>query len=180
MAAPSPHMRRRVLEALVGGCVVLAAWIVVLALQLPKVYDAEHWDLAWVGFDVGLLIGLAATAWAAWRRRAIIVLFATSTATLLVADAWFDVTTARSRDVTLSAVQAAFVEIPAAIFLMYIVVRVLSFTRGSVWSDRIGDRPRSLWEVEFQHPSDRRYDTTPPVDSMQRESPADPSDGPRF
>ena len=100
MAAPSPHMRRRVLEALVGGCVVLAAWIVVLALQLPKVYDAEHWDLAWVGFDVGLLIGLAATAWAAWRRRAIIVLFATSTATLLVADAWFDVTTARSRDVT--------------------------------------------------------------------------------
>jgi hypothetical protein len=171
-------MRRRVLEALVAGCVALAVWIVVLGLRLPRVYHAEHWDLAWVGLDVALLVGLAATAWAAWRRRAIIVLFATATATLLLADAWFDVTTAGTHDFTLSAIQAAFVEIPGAIFLMYIVVRVLSFTRGSVWSDRIGDRPRSLCEVEFQHPADSRLDTTP-VRDADVGSAGDPGDSQR-
>jgi hypothetical protein len=154
VARPNPQTRRRVIEALVVACVSLAAWIIVLGLTLPRRYDATHWNLAWVGFDVALLIGLCATAWAAWRRRAVIVLFATATATLLLADVWFDVTTARSSDLWVSALQAVLVEIPFAIFLLYVVVRVLSFTRGTVWSDTTGERPRSLWSVEFPHPSE--------------------------
>ena len=117
------------IEALVVACMALIAWTIVLGLTLPRRYDAAHWNLAWVGFDVALLAGLAGTAWAAWRRRAIIVLFATATATLMCADAWFDVTTARSSDLWVSAAQAIFVEVPFAIFLMYVVVRVLNYTR---------------------------------------------------
>jgi hypothetical protein len=151
---PNPQTRRRVIETLVVACIALGAWIIVLGLTLPRRYDAAHWNLAWVGFDLALLVGLSLTAWAAWRRRAVIVLFATATATLMLADAWFDVTTARSSDLWVSAVQAIFIEVPFAIFLFYVVARVVSFTRGSVWSDEIGTRPKSLWYVEFPHPSE--------------------------
>lgn len=154
MPRPNPHMRRRVIETLMIACIALCAWIIVLGFTLPRRYDAAHWNLAWVGFDVALLVGLVLTAWAAWRRRATIVLFATATATLMLADAWFDVTTARSRDLWVSALQAIFIEVPFAIFLLYVVIRVVSFTRGSVWSDEIGSRPKSLWYVEFPHPSE--------------------------
>lgn len=142
------------IEALLLACVSLIVWIVVLGITLPRRYDAAHWDLAWVGFDVGLLVGLASTAWAAWRRRAIIVLFATATATLLLADAWFDITTARTNDVWLSATLAVCAEIPGALFLLWVVHRVVTYMRGEVWSDRIGERPKSLWSVEFRHPSE--------------------------
>ena len=142
------------LETLVFACIALGAWIIVLGLTLPRKYVATHWNLAWVGFDLALLAGLTATAWAAWRRRALVVLFATATATLMFADAWFDVTTARSSDLWLSALQALLVEVPFAVFLLYVVNRVVKFTRGSVWSDQVGTRPRSLWYVEFPHPSE--------------------------
>jgi hypothetical protein len=144
-----------VIHTLVFACVVLIAWIILLGLTLPKRYNAAHWDLAWIGFDVALLIGLAGTAWAAWRRRAIIVLFATITATLMCADAWFDITTARSTDLGVSIVQAVFVELPFAYFLFHVVVRVIRYARGTIWSDQLGSRPRSLWTVEFQHPSEQ-------------------------
>lgn len=154
MIRPNPQTRRRVIETLVLACLALSGWIIVLGLTLPRRYDATHWNLAWVGFDLALLVGLSLTAWAAWRRRAIIVLFATATATLMLADAWFDVTTARSSDLWVSALQAIFLEVPFALFLLYVVIRVVNFTRGSVWSDEIGSRPRSLWYVEFPHPSE--------------------------
>jgi hypothetical protein len=159
---PNPQTRRRVLETLVLACVALGAWIIVLGVTLPRHYVAAHWNLAWVGFDLALLVGLAATAWAAWRRRAVVVLFATATSTLMFADAWFDVTTARPRDLWLSALQAFVVEVPFAIFLLYVVLRVIRFTRGSVWSDQVGARPKSLWYVEFPHPSE-----VEPVETMR-------------
>ena len=142
------------LETLVFACIALGAWIIVLGLTLPRKYVATHWNLAWVGFDLALLAGLVATAWAAWRRRAVVVLFATATSTLMFADAWFDVTTARSRDLWVSVFQSLFIEVPFAIFLLYVVSRVVMFTRGSVWSDQVGTRPKSLWYVEFPHPSE--------------------------
>ncbi|HTX64102.1 MAG TPA: hypothetical protein VMD28_10705 [Acidimicrobiales bacterium] len=142
------------IQLLLVACVALVAWIVVLGITLPRRYDAAHWRLAWVGFDVALLVGLAATAWAAWRRRAVIVLFATVTATLLCADAWFDITTARPGDVWLSATLAVCAELPGAIFLLWVVHRVVSYTRDNLWTERRGARPASLWSVEFTHPSE--------------------------
>jgi hypothetical protein len=151
----NPRIRLRVVQVLVVACFGLIAWIILLGLTLPKRYDAAHWNLAWIGFDVALLVGLAATAWAAWRRRAIIVIFATITATLMCADAWFDITTARSTDLGVSIVQAVFVELPFAYFLFHVVGRVIRFSRGTLWSDQLGTRPRSLWTVEFRHPSEQ-------------------------
>ena len=49
------------------------------------------WRGAWVGFDIALLVTFAATGWAAWRRRQILIIRLVVLATLLCCDAWFDV-----------------------------------------------------------------------------------------
>jgi hypothetical protein len=62
---------------------------------------------------------LLATAWAAWRQRAVLILFAIIMATLLIVDAWFDVTTARRGDFLQSLLLAVFAEIPLAALLFW-------------------------------------------------------------
>jgi hypothetical protein len=46
-----------------------------------------------VNFDILLLAAFAATAWAIWRQRQVLILLLTVTGTMLVCDAWFDVGT---------------------------------------------------------------------------------------
>ncbi len=136
LVAPLPHetpvgRRRRHLfvDLLVVCCVVLIPWIVVLAFTLPPRYVAGHWQTAWVGFDVALLVGLAVTAWAGWRRRQIIVVSALVTATLLVTDAWFDVLTSSTTGALLvSAADAALVELPLAVLLFWVSARLRGLT----------------------------------------------------
>ena len=41
----------------------LIPWIVFLALTLPPQYDATHWQLLWVGYDVAEVSVLAFAAW---------------------------------------------------------------------------------------------------------------------
>ena len=72
MECPDPVVnpqgtRRRAfaLVAIIVCCVVLAAWIGVLAVTLPTAYRVEGWSGAWVGFDVALLGAFASVAWAA-------------------------------------------------------------------------------------------------------------------
>ena len=47
----------------------------------------------WVNFDVLLLAAFAATAWAIWRERQILILLLVLIGTMLFCDAWFDVGT---------------------------------------------------------------------------------------
>ncbi|MDE3008768.1 MAG: hypothetical protein KGJ10_06655 [Acidobacteriota bacterium] len=98
-------------------------WTVYLGTQLPRTYVADHWDVAWVGLDVaeiGLLLG---AAWAAWKRRAVLIAFAVGSATLLLVDAWFDLTTARRGDVTQSLIATFVIEVPAALAMLWVARR---------------------------------------------------------
>ena len=61
----NPRSRAFALIAVIGCGLVLAAWIGVLAVTLPRYYRSGGWRGAWVGFDLGLLITFAITAWAA-------------------------------------------------------------------------------------------------------------------
>ncbi len=89
-------------------------WIAVLALTLPTRYLANHWNVAWVGFDVMLLTSLLATGWAMARRRPWAGTALMVSAAMLVCDAWFDVTTASGAATTLLSIGlAAGVELPA-------------------------------------------------------------------
>lgn len=107
------------MSGLALGAFLEVAWTIFIAIQLPRHYVANHWDLAWVGLDSAQVVFLLLTAWAAWRRRAILMLFANTAATLLLMDAWFDVTTARYRDLGQSLLSLT-VELPSAIFLLWI------------------------------------------------------------
>jgi hypothetical protein len=113
----TPVVRRRAvfLAFIVVCCVVLAAWIAVLALTLPRYYRAGGWRGAWVGFDIALLAAFVLTGWAAWRRRQLLIVCLIVLATLLCCDAWFDVVLdARTKGFELSLLSALFVELPIA------------------------------------------------------------------
>lgn len=118
-------VRRWFPRFLAACCIVLVPWIVLLAVQLPRQYVAGQWRLTWIGFDVALLGALAWSAWTLWRQRPIAVAATVVAATLLLCDAWFDVTTARiGADLAVSVTTAVLVEIPLAGSLLLIFWRV--------------------------------------------------------
>jgi hypothetical protein len=107
------------------ACTVLVGWIIVLVLTLNRDYTATHWRLAWVGFDIVLLAAFAATGWAFWRGRQIVIACLLVTATLLCCDAWFDVILdLGTSGMWLSIASAVIVELPIA-FLMFSAARRL-------------------------------------------------------
>ena len=99
----------------------LVPWTVVLAVTLPERHGTHHYDVAWSGFDVALAAALLATAVGAARRATWLQGAAAVAATLLVADAWFDVLSATSPDeVAMAAALAAFVELPVAAACIFV------------------------------------------------------------
>jgi hypothetical protein len=121
----------------------------VLAVTLPRFYRAGDWRGAWVGFDLAELIAFALTAWAAWRGRQVLIMCLIVLATLLLADAWFDVTLdVRTGDFTFSLLSAVLVEIPLAVIAIVSARRLLRLTIGRVRSrDGLTGPVPSLWQI---------------------------------
>ncbi|MBW4030172.1 MAG: hypothetical protein HIU57_05770 [Acidobacteria bacterium] len=138
-------IRWSLLRLLILGALAEGVWTVYVGIDLPRHYVANHWDVAWVGLDVAQIIMLAGTAWAGWRRTNLMVVFATSAATLLMIDAWFDVTTARRGDQVQGIVLAGLVEVPSALILTWVALRVL---RHGVTTTEVPARVRSLGGFE--------------------------------
>ena len=117
--------QRLVLLISAGCCVILAGWIMVLAATLPHHFNAHHWRALWVNFDVLLLAAFAATAWATWRKRQVLILLLMLTGTMLCCDAWFDVgTSLATSGMWISIASAIFAELPLA-FLAFAGARRL-------------------------------------------------------
>ena len=123
-------MRARARRVTVAGWMLAALaalmvpWTAYLFVVLPRTAPAAHFDLAWGGFDLALLVLLALTGWAAVRRRRWLAAVAGASAALLAADAWFDVVTAPApgeRWVALA--MAAVVELPLAGVCGWLAVR---------------------------------------------------------
>ena len=99
--------------------IILAAWIFYLIFDLPTTYRADHWDVAWVGFDIGMLATLLTTSWALWKKRQIAIPGAMVSATLLIVDSWFDVVTSNGGlDFKIALASAVLIELPAAYLLI--------------------------------------------------------------
>jgi hypothetical protein len=112
--------RRHSLELCLVCTIGLIPWTVVLALTLPNQYQANHWRLTWVGFDVLLLLGMGITSYLGWRRRQAVIGAAIAVGTLLVCDAWFDISLdLGTSGVWLSLASALFIELPLAGFLIH-------------------------------------------------------------
>ena len=127
-----PRLRRRRrfgLLFMTACCLVLAAWIAILILTLPMRYTSHDWRGVWVGLDLAELVGFAATAWAAWHQRQILIFLMIVTGTLLVCDAWFDLALAYgSRGFVMSLVTALVVELPLAVLLFISARRLVRVT----------------------------------------------------
>jgi hypothetical protein len=116
---PRAQRRRRFgLLLIMACCVALAAWIAFLILTLPGHYTSRDWPTVWVGLDIAELAGFAATGWAAWHQRQVVIFFMIMTGTLLACDAWFDVTlNYGSRNFVVSVVSAGLTELPLALIM---------------------------------------------------------------
>jgi len=147
-----PRLRRRRrfgVLFMTACCIGLAAWIGILLLTLPGRYTSSDWRGAWVGLDIAELAGFAATAWAAWHQRQLLIFFMIITGTLLVCDAWFDVALDYgSRDFTMSLVSALAVELPLALLLFRGARRLVRVTIATMMqvSGVTGPVP-PLWRI---------------------------------
>jgi hypothetical protein len=133
LAAVKAGERRRALflAIIVICCVCLAAWTGLLAATLPRFYRAGGWRGAWVGFDIALLAAFAATGWASWRRRQLLIICLVVLATLLCCDAWFDVVLdARTSGFYLSLGSALLIELPLAALAIFTARRLLRMTNA--------------------------------------------------
>jgi hypothetical protein len=78
-----------------------------------------------VNFDVFLLAAFAATAWAIWRQRQVLILLLVVIGTMLCCDAWFDVgTSLATSGFGISLLSAVLAELPLA-FLAFAGARRL-------------------------------------------------------
>jgi hypothetical protein len=111
----------------------LVPWILYLTFSLPSRHVTFHYDLAWIGFDVGLTASFAATAWATFRGSQWLVPLAAVTGTMLVCDAWFDIVTSRAGSEMWEAVaEAALAELPLAALCGFIVYDAETFLAATV------------------------------------------------
>lgn len=100
----------------------LAPWIVWVFVSLPSQEVANNWEVAWGGFDVALGVLLAATGISLARRNTVAGIYASMTAGMLIADAWFDTMTSRGTGKLVLALLEAFcVELPLAVLCLWIV-----------------------------------------------------------
>jgi hypothetical protein len=124
---------------------ILVPWTIYLAGTLPSRQESPHYDIAWAGFDVILLIGLGMTAYFALRRSRFLAISASASATLLVVDAWFDIMTTPGDQVAESIVLAALVELPLAAVCLWL----------SLHTEHVAERRITLL-LAHERPSFRR------------------------
>ncbi len=110
-----------------GLAIAVAPGIAHVFASAPPLHLAEHWRLAWGGFDMALAGLLAATGLALFRRSALAEVFAAMTATLLCCDAWLDVLSSSGHGIGATLVpvaEAAFAELPLAALFAWVAVRL--------------------------------------------------------
>lgn len=152
---PIPHAlrvrRRLVLAVTLGGAFSLFPWIGYLAVTLPLSAEAGGWRAAWVGYDVALACVLGTVGWLAWHRRQLVMILLPVAATLLITDAWFDLTLSWGTSEQGEAITAALVtELPVAALLIATEVSILR-RAGAVLTELRGLRApgpgrSALWQ----------------------------------
>ena len=112
----------------------LLPWTLWLTYSLPSRHVTQHYDLAWVGFDIALLVGVRRRPrWCAVRSSQWLVPAAAATGTMLLCDAWFDVVTSRRRaSASRPCSRPALAELPLAAICWFIVFDVERFRQETI------------------------------------------------
>ena len=126
----------------------LGPWTLYLTYSLPARHVTKHWDIAWIGFDVGLLFAFAATGWCAFRQSRWLIPAAAMTGTMLLCDAWFDIVTASGGGERLEAIlEAGFAELPLAAICAYVVWDSERFLQALGRRRPVLEQPESVLEL---------------------------------
>ena len=129
---------------LIVGSSFLFFWIFYMIFALPATYRAENWDVAWIGFDIGMFASIATTTWAIWKRRQLAIPALVISATFLVIDSWFDIVTSQEgKDFWLAIALGLFVEIPSAFAFLRLARRLIRDSIANAHK-RLGLVPASL------------------------------------
>lgn len=151
--SPADRRRRRtILVTATVAAILLIPWTAYLALTLPERHRVIDWPLTWVGLDLALAAGFAATAWFGWRRRHLVMPAMLVTATLLLCDAWFDVTLSwGGHEQVASIIAAAGIEVPLALLLLIVYRRLDRSLIRQAWHDGgLPGNPPALHLVPLQ------------------------------
>ena len=106
---------------------VLIPWIVYLSVSLPSRHLSNHWDISWVGLDIGIFASLFLTGILAFIKSRWMVISSTATAIFLITDAWFDIVSERPGvELSQAILLAVIFEIPLALISLSIAIRVLN------------------------------------------------------
>ncbi len=118
--AGQARMARWAGPAFLAFSLILLPWIVYLGLTLPSHQVVADFHIAWVGFDILLMLVLACTGYFALRRSRYLGPAAAAVAAMLVVDAWFDVVTSPPGQRMLAIVLAVGVELPLAMVCVWL------------------------------------------------------------
>jgi hypothetical protein len=111
----------------------LLPWTAWLTFTLPSRHLTENYDVAWVGFDIGLVAAFACTSYCAFRVSRWLVPWAAATGAMLICDAWFDIVTSSGGGERMEAVlEAVFAELPLAAVCVFIVLDAERFSEATV------------------------------------------------
>jgi len=157
---PRLPLPRWLAPAALACIVAMVPWIVYLAVTIPQHSRAEHYDIAWIGFDCAMWMVLAALALCAWRRSPATGAVAAVAATMLCVDGWFDVTTADGHgELVVALVEALCVELPLALICVWVAVNA---ERIRLRAYR-GLRRRWLRAVDLAREAEAQLAVSPPA-----------------
>jgi hypothetical protein len=139
---PRPAKSRLGRGILVAGLGMIP-WAFILACSLPSSTRAMHWSTAWAGLDGLEAVALIATGVALIGRYSWLCLPAAVASTLLIIDAWFDVTTSAPGPAAATAIaMALFPELPMAGLCAVLAIRNAPGCTLPYWSSARSRGPR--------------------------------------
>ena len=111
---------RPLIPSLINAFAVFVLVVAVVAsFSLQSETRVDHLRMVWCGLDVAELVGLFGIAWALLRRSPTVVLFASMTSALLLADGWYDVVGTRGIQ-QMNAALMAGVELPLSVLAFWL------------------------------------------------------------
>ncbi|MFK0103647.1 hypothetical protein [Streptomyces sp. NPDC091217] len=116
------RLKRWALILLGSSAVLLVPWMAVLAVTLPAKTEVHNWSVAWIGLDVLMAAGCAATTVLGLRGDVRARLTASATASMAVLDAWFDITTSAMGTELVVALGSAVAEAGLAAACVYLAL----------------------------------------------------------
>jgi hypothetical protein len=144
-------LRQLSIAVTLGAAVLLVPWIMWLAHTLPITEKTQAWSLAWIGFDSILAVVLVSTAWLGYKRRQIALVGLIISGSMMLTDAWFDITLSWGTHGLAGAIlSAVLVEVPLGLLLITSALLIMRRSAALVAKLRglPGPSP-SMWHQEF-------------------------------